>query len=105
MGLMTTTISASGFAAWIQCDDCKAETPKVNNADSTRAKSEAARLAQLEGFVTLAKGQGWVCPACRIRRLSDKLKREFPALCARYGVPLPGSAVEPAPPAKGRRKK
>ena len=24
MGLMTSTISASGFAAWMQCDDCKA---------------------------------------------------------------------------------
>ena len=85
----THTTDAARFVAQIRCDDCQAEAPKAEHADRSRARKRAKRLAEDSGFVWYDGGRTWVCPACRIRLLPDKMKAEFPKLCERYGIPVP----------------
>lgn len=97
MGL-NTTAKDTDTVAWVSCDDCKAEATRTQSQDKTRAKKRAERLAEEAGFVWYDGGKTWVCPACRIRRLPDKMKAEFPKLCERYGIPVP--ALKPEPPTR-----
>src|SRR6516225_10200583 len=104
MALITTTTDTARFVVHVRCDDCPAEAPKAEHADRSRARKRAKRLAEDAGFVWYDGGRTWVCPACRIRRLPDKLKADFPQLCERYGIPVP--TVQPAQkPAKRLRKR
>lgn len=110
MGL-NTTAKDTDTVAWISCDDCQAEAARTQSQDKTRAKKRAERLAEDAGFVWYDGGKTWVCPACRIRRLPDKMKAEFPKLCERYGIPVPKPDSAPKPVRKryrssttGRRK-
>jgi hypothetical protein len=79
-------------------------TPKVEYADRSRARKRAKRLAEDAGFVWYDGGRTWVCPACRIRRLPDKVKAEFPKLCERYGIPVPVVQPEQPPTRSVRRR-
>jgi hypothetical protein len=102
MALFTSTTDAARFVAQIRCDDCQAEAPKAEHAERSRTRQRAKRLAEDAGFVWYDGGKTWVCPACRIRRLPDKMKAEFPKLCERYGIPMP--VVQPEqPPTKSVR--
>jgi hypothetical protein len=104
MALFTATTDTDRFVAQIRCDDCQAESPKAEHADRSRARKRAKRLAQDAGFVWYDGGRTWVCPACRIRRLPDKMKAEFPTLCEWYGIPVP--VVQPEqPPTKSVRRR
>ncbi len=104
MGLMTTTAGSTGFVAHVRCDDCQAEAPKAEHADRSRAKKRAERLAEEAGFVWYDGGKTWVCPVCRIRRLPDKLKADFPQLCERYGIPVPVVQPEQSPARRVRKR-
>lgn len=91
MGLKTTA-KDTDTVAWVSCNDCKAEATRTQSQDKTRAKKRAERLAEEAGFVWYDGGKTWVCPACRIRRLPDKMKAECPKLCEQYGIPTEAEA-------------
>lgn len=103
MGLKSSAISTSGFAVWIQCDDCEAQGPRVKDGTRSNAPQRARRLAQKEGFVPYQGGRTWVCPACRIRRLPYHLKVRLPVLCVKFDVPHP--AMAPGPKPRNRRRR
>lgn len=105
MGLITTTASSTGFVAQVRCDDCQAEAAKAEHADQSRARKRAKRLAEDAGFVWYDGGKTWVCPACRIRRLPDKMKAEFPKLCERYGIPVPTVQPDRLPTRRVRKRR
>lgn len=105
MALITITINSTGFVAHVRCDDCQAEAPKAEHADRSRARKRAKQLAEDAGFVWYDGGKTWVCPACRIRRLPDKLKADFPKLCERYGIPVPTLEPEPSPGKRPRKRR